>query len=300
LLAAGKSVEAQKLLDRELAEKRIPELVLQAAFLKMERRDYLGARADAEESLKSSPEDVRIARIIVEAYVARNERGKAEERLVEIAAQRPKSAPLQNLLGDWYRNAGRLDDARKAFEAAKAADSSLRAADLALVEIDRAQGRTDAARQRLTRMVTADAGNITALLLLADMEQVAGNRAGAMARYRSVLAVDSSNLYALNNLAYDLAIDDPTEALKFARQAGEMAPDNPGVQDTLAWVYHRKGIDATAITYLKIAVAKEPTARRQFHLAMCYLKAGQQDLGQKTLLTALAKDPKLATTEQGW
>jgi hypothetical protein len=33
---------------------------------------------------------------------------------------------------------------------------------------------------------------------------------------------------------------------------------------------------------------------------MCYLKAGQKELGQKTLLTALAKDPKLATAEQGW
>ena len=191
LLAAGKIVEAQKLLDRELAEKRIPEQVGAAGGLSENGtwRDYLGARADAEECLKSSPEDVRAARIVVEAYVARNERGKAEERLVEIVARRPKSAPLQNLLGEWYKDAGRLDDARKAFEAAKAADSSLRAADLALVEIDRAQGRSDAARQRLAGMVAADAGNITALLLLADIEdEAAGNRAGAMVRYRSVRA----------------------------------------------------------------------------------------------------------------
>jgi ligand-binding sensor domain-containing protein len=38
----------------------------------------------------------------------------------------------------------------------------------------------------------------------------------------------------------------------------------------------------------------------QFHLAMCYLKTGQEDLGQKTLDAALAKDPALRNTEQGW
>jgi hypothetical protein len=33
---------------------------------------------------------------------------------------------------------------------------------------------------------------------------------------------------------------------------------------------------------------------------MCYLKTGQRDLGQKTMVTALAKDPSLANTERGW
>jgi tetratricopeptide (TPR) repeat protein len=300
LYASGNTAEARKLLDRQLARKRIPELVLQSAILKMGQHDYLGARKDAEEALKASPEDVRGARLIVQSFVGQNDRSKAQERLAEIAAARPKSAPLQNLLGEWYVGAGRMDDARKAFEAAKAADSNWRAADLALADIDRGQGRTEAARQRLAGMVAADPANIPALLRLAEIEEAAGDRASAMTRYRSVLAADGSNLFALNNLAYDLVLNDPDKALKLAQQAGELAPDNASVQDTLAWVYHRKGIESTAITYLKTAVAKEPTPRRQFHLAMCYLKADQPELGQKTLLMALAKDPNLSKTEQGW
>lgn len=52
--------------------------------------------------------------------------------------------------------------------------------------------------------------------------------------------------------------------------------------------------------YLKTAVSKEPSPRRQFHLAMAYVKAGGQDLGQKMLTTALQADPTLPKTEQGW
>ena len=76
--------------------------------------------------------------------------------------------------------------------------------------------------------------------------------------------------------------------------------DSANVQDTLGWVYYRKGIYNTAVNYLKTAVAKDPTPRRQFHLAMSYIKAGNRDLGQKTLTAALQKDPTLPQTEQGW
>jgi tetratricopeptide (TPR) repeat protein len=303
LLAAANVEEARRQLDRELSARRLPELVLQNAVLKLRQHDYSGARKDAEEVLQASPEDVRAARIVVDSFVAQKEHAKAEARLAQIAANRPKSAALQDLLGQWYEDAGRLEDARKAFEAAKAAEPQSHAADLSLAEIDQRQNRTDAARQRLAALTAGAAADPTAIraaLMLGNLEDGAGNRTAAMARYRAVLAADDSNIYALNNLAYDLALDDPDQALKLAQRAGELAPDNPSVQDTLGYVYHRKGIEAKALIYLQTAAAKEPTARRQFHLAMCYLKTGQKDLGQKTMLTALAKEPSLATTERGW
>ena len=89
-------------------------------------------------------------------------------------------------------------------------------------------------------------------------------------------------------------------ALKYAQQAAELAPNNATVEDTLGWIYYRKAIYSTAVVYLETAVAKEPTPRRQFHLAMSYLKSGKRDLGQKTMQSALQKDPKLPATETGW
>ena len=136
--------------------------------------------------------------------------------------------------------------------------------------------------------------------MLARLEEKAGNKTASAIRYRAVLDVDSSNLVALNNLAYSLAAIDSDEALKLAQRAAELAPDNPEVQDTLGWVYYRKGNYSAALKSLNAAVASQSTPLREFHLAVCHLKSGNKDLGEKLLRTALQHDPKLATTEQGW
>ena len=106
-----------------------------------------------------------------------------------------------------------------------------------------------------------------------------------------------NNLVALNDLAFMLSKDSPDEALKFAQRAGELAPDNPAVQDTLGWVYYRNGVYTSAVGYLKTAVAKQSTPLRKYHLGMAYLKSGNRDVGQSMLTAALAADPTLATTE---
>ena len=82
--------------------------------------------------------------------------------------------------------------------------------------------------------------------------------------------------------------------------AGELAPANASVQDTLGWVYYRRGNYAAAVEHLKLAVANGPTASRQYHLAICYIKAGKRDLGQTVLWAALRQDPNLPNTEKGW
>jgi tetratricopeptide (TPR) repeat protein len=80
--------------------------------------------------------------------------------------------------------------------------------------------------------------------------------------------IDRNSTMALNNLAYLLSKDDPDEALKYAQQAGELAPDSPAVQDTLGWAYYCKGNYEGAIRYLKTAVEKDGTPRRKYHLGM--------------------------------
>ena len=118
-------------------------------------------------------------------------------------------------------------------------------------------------------------------------------KAAAVARYRSVLQVDESNVDALNNLAVALVDRDPREALSLAQQAASLASENPAVRDTLGWAYYAKGLYPSAVPHLQYAVEKEPTAIRQFHLAMCYLKIGDRERGSSFLNLAVAKDPSL-------
>jgi Tfp pilus assembly protein PilF len=302
LLGLGKFKEARQGIDQGLKRARAPELVEQDGFLKMQESDSAGARADAEELLKRypdrDPDNVRAVRLLVNSCVAQHQGPQAVQELREVVSQRPKSAQLQTLLGGVLVAFGDRKGGRTAFEAAVAANPKYLQAKLELAQLDVQENRLDSARRTLESVVASDPKNVSALLTLADAEATAGVRSAAIARYRSVLAVDESNFQALKNMAGIIVDDNPDEALRFAERAVEIAPEDASAQDTLGWVYYRKGVYGPAAEHLKVAVAKEPTPRRQYHLAMSYLKNGDRDRGQPLLASALKQDPKLATEKQ--
>jgi len=300
LMALGKAQELRTVLDQTLAQERVPELVLQDALLKQASGDYAGARASAEEVLKQNAEDPTAVLLVADSYLAQKQPDRALARLSQMVAALPNSAQLRFVLGEFYARAGTSTEARKTLESAKIANPKFFQADFALADLDCREKQPERARQRLRTVLAADRNNVAALMKLATIEEEAGNAVEAMAAYRATLNADGSNVTAMNNLAYHLAMENPDEALKLAQQAAEAAPESPDVQDTLGWVYYRKGIYNTATGYLKAAFTKSPTAQRQFHLAMSYLKQGEKTLGQQMLLTALQKDPNLANTEHGW
>jgi tetratricopeptide (TPR) repeat protein len=299
LLFLGRDQEVRPVLDQALRYGSSPELVLQDAVLKMKAGNYAAARAAAEQILKQDPENSRAAHMVLDSYVAEKQSDKAGAWLTGMVAAHPRSAPLQFLLGEWLGSLHRNAEARKAFEAAIAINPALPGAGLALATLDLEENRFDAARKRLREMVDADNRNTKAMLMLASVEDSAGQPAAAIPYYRQVLGVDASNIFALNNLANHLTATNPEEALKLAQQAVEVAPDNPAVQDTLGWIYYRKGMYSMAVEHLKVAAMRQANPRRDFHLGMAYLKAGDPSRGQKMVTLALRSDPSLSK-EQGW
>ncbi len=300
LYATGDIKELRASLDKALKVRRFPELVIQDGVARLHEHDYAGVVADAEEAIKNNPEDVRGLRLLADGYLAQNQPAKAEQRLKALVAEHPKSVPLANFLGAWYVNARNLPAARQAFEAALAIDPKNMDSNIALADLDAQEKHPDAVRQRLQPLLAANPGNIRILNRLAGTAIDSGDNEEAMRQYRSVLAIDGSNLMALNNLAYLLAMTQPDEALKFAQHAAELAPDNASIADTLGWVYYRKSVYGMAATYLETAVKRESTPKREFHLAMCYLKTGRRDLSAKYMQLALKGDPNLPATEKGW
>jgi Tfp pilus assembly protein PilF len=202
------------------------------------------------------------------------------------------------MLGLWQVAAGDMVQAREQFEAARRAEPAFTAADIALADLDRRQNQAAAGQTRLRNVISREPSNTGALLLLAEIERLSGNHVDAIAHYRAVLAIDSSNLVALNNIGIQLTPSSPDEALGFAQRALEIAPENPAVQDTLGWIYYRKGIYRSAVQYLKAAVANEPNPQRQVHLALSYIKSGEARIGQEMLRTAIRQDPSLSGLAQ--
>jgi len=297
LLFLGRTKEVKTILDQALRYGRFPELVLQDAVLKMKAGDYAGARTDAEEVLQQNPEEARAARIVVDSYVAQNQNAKAGERLAQMVAAHPQSAALQGLAGQWFETLHQNAAARQAFAAARAADPKAVSNNLSLAELDLEENQIEAARQEAQKALKSDPKNIKALLLCGEVEDRSGQPDAAAGYYREVLRADENNLMALNNLASNLTAQDPDEALTLAQRAMEAAPDNPGVEDTLGWIYYRKGMYQAALEYLKAATTKAPNPRRRLHLGLAYLKLGERDLGQRMVALAVSADPTLIRTE---
>jgi len=309
LLAAGDFSASRRNIDDGLKLGRSRDLLLQDAILNIVTRDLSGARNRLEEILKQAPQDTTAVELLAVTYNGLKQSSVALEKVRFYAAQRPESAPMQMILGRYLLANGKREEARVAFLAAKAANPNFTPADIALAQLDRAAGKTEAARNTLLAVLASKQihpeSELIARLVMGDLEGAEGNRAAEIEQWRKVVAADSRNIFALNNLAYSLLeyAKQPDEALKYAQRAAELAPDNPDVQDTMGWVYYRKGIYATAAEHLQHAVAADgkvaaPNAIvRKYHLAMACLKSGDRNRGLQALEAALKLNPNLPEAE---
>ncbi|HXI38634.1 MAG TPA: tetratricopeptide repeat protein [Bryobacteraceae bacterium] len=295
LLAVHQYAEARKEVDRGLAAVRAPNLLLQDAYLKLDEKNYSAARASLAEALNRSPEDLRVLRLIVGSYAAQKQPAEGARMVQEYARQHPKSAPVQQFLAELLMADGHRAEARTALMAAKAADPKFTRADLALAQLDIAEGHVNEAAQRLSTLLAQNPKNPPAQLMLAGIEDSRGNRTAAIGGYKKILETQPDNLLVLNNLAYDLAEnkEQQDEALRYAQKAAELAPDAPAVQNTLGWVLYHKGLYSMALPHLEKAADKDPTARHKCHLAMVYLKMGDQKNGEENLAAAMKLDPNI-------
>ena len=83
----------------------------------------------------------------------------------------------------------------------------------------------------------------------------AGDADKSIEWYEKAIALDKKNATALNGMGYVLAESgkDLQRALELCKQAFGRSPDNPAYLDSLAWVYHKLGLNKEARTYIKRA-----------------------------------------------
>jgi tetratricopeptide (TPR) repeat protein len=301
LLAMGRYPELRKSLDQALTSARTPELLVQDGLVWSGLQQYEKARASLKEAVEKRPSDPRVLDLLAQTYIAQKQPGKALDLIRAHAANHPEAAPIQQLLGAWLQRNGKPTEARVAFMAAKAGDSSFVEADLALAILDMGEGKFDAARPRLNAALVTHPADTKARFLLAEVEEATRNYSAAIEHYRRLVDLEPGNVLFLNNLAYDLVeyAKRPDEALAWAQKAKELAPSSPYVADTLGWVYYQKGIYRSAVSQLEAAVstksslAGDQMGRVHYHLAMAYFKSGDTSKGQQVLEAALRLAPAL-------
>jgi tetratricopeptide (TPR) repeat protein len=107
---------------------------------------------------------------------------------------------------------------------------------------------------------------------------------------------ESIGHYADRELAYAyLKINNYDKALEHALLEYNRRPENIDVNETVAWVYYKKGDYSKALSYINTALkthCKNPTLLCRSGLI--YARAGQKDLAKATLQEALKNNPNIS------
>ena len=86
----GDLAAARKDVDSSLAAFESPQLLLQDAVLKMSAHDYAGARRSLDPVMKETPDETRAINLLMDTYIAQNQRPAATERLRQLVQANPK------------------------------------------------------------------------------------------------------------------------------------------------------------------------------------------------------------------
>ena len=142
---------------------------------------------------------------------------------------------------------------------------------------------------------------VPALVLTASLDEQEGQHERAADRYKQILEVQPNHVVALNNLAYSLAVHRkmPMEGLPYARRAVAQAPTNVSVLETLGWIQHLVGDDASAVKVMgQVARANLPVADIRLHAAIVFAAQGVRAVAENELAAALKLNPALDTSDE--
>ncbi len=240
-----------------------------------------------------------------QAVCAQGDAGKAMDRLRAQIAVNPDRLDLVLALGNAAVQAGKFDLAIANFQKVLGSlePDSQDAGDLHLRigETYRRKGDGEAAIAWLTRASELLPDQPVALGTLALVLDECGQKKEAERAYRATLELDPENAIAMNNLAFLLAErgENLDEALKFARRAGELAPDDVEMTDTLGWVQLKRKHTDEAIGLFADALSKAPgdEGYRQ-HLLLALEGKVERSPAMEELRTLLAGGAPSAQTEK--
>lgn len=131
---------------------------------------------------------------------------------------------------------------------------------LALAVLYTRTGRSGLADFELKKITELGYESVQVFSALGFVSYEAGDADKSIEWYEKALAMDEKNATALNGMGYVLADvgGDLRRALVMCKQAFADDPDNPAYLDSLAWVYHKLGLDKEARTYIKRAYEMLP------------------------------------------
>lgn len=260
------------------------------------RNNAAGARSAFDRSLQLAPAGVDALGGLTFLDLKAGNPTRAVSRLEAEVAKQPGNAALLTLLARTYNASGHPAEAEQKLRDAVTADPRFNAGYSMLAELYTRQGRVDEALAAFQNIASRDRTAIGARTMVAILLDTQGRRDDAVKAYEAMVHGDANAPVAANNLAFIYAErgQNLDVALQLASTAKQRLPEDPNVDDTLGWIYYKRGQPGQAIPYLQASLKKQPdSADVLYHLGMAFAGAGDNGRARETLARALQLDPKV-------
>ncbi len=298
-LATG-DIEASITTYTRMAQKapQSPDVLLRLALAQIADKQLGTARDTLKSTLQLKPDFLKAQDALIRLELADNKPDAALSIARQIQAQQPKSPVGFDREADILMAQKHYPQAIKAYEQslAKGAGTS------GLIKLHRAlttAGDTKTADQRLAGWIKQYPSDMSVRSYAAETYMQAKRNRDAIAQYESLLKSNPDNVLVLNNLAIVYQREKDSRALATAEKALKLAPDHPGVQDTLGWILVDQGQLPRAAELLGKAAAKAPqVATIRYHYGVVLARVGKKADARKELDAAIAAGQKLPELEE--
>jgi tetratricopeptide (TPR) repeat protein len=264
------------------------------------RRNSSGARVELQRALELSPGQPEALAGLTSLDMQAKTPSKAIDRLETALSRQPDDTNLVLSAARTYSATGNASKAEQILRDAVTANPRFSAGYAMLAAMYRQQNRMEEARVEYEGIAKRDANAVGARTMVGVLFEMQGKRDEARKWYEQIVGGTQSSPVAANNLAFMYAeqAGNLDIALQLATSAKPQMPDDPQIDDTIGWIYYKKGLMSLAKEPLEASARKLPgDAGVLYHLGMTYAALGDKTQARSTLTKARALDPRIGGDE---
>jgi len=303
--AAGDAVKAEKtFIEVKENHSESPLGSLKLAQLYAREKKWGEALRELQGAYRKNPDSRQVLEFLVDVSIRLNKYDEALNACKDRIGRNPEDARAYNLSGKVQAAREEYDKAETSFDEAIRLEPTWPEPYNNLAGIYLAKGKTGEAAECFEAALKNNPRNVPAYLGLGRIYCEANQYKEAKAVYARALESYPALWPAVNNLAfltgeYPDSPRDLDKALELARKANDLQPGQPGVMDTLGWVYYKLGDTVKSLSLLEDLPEKEPDKPIfKYHLGMALYKDGREDEAKKNLSQALGSSEHFAGREE--
>jgi tetratricopeptide (TPR) repeat protein len=268
-----------------------PEVQILLGQIYSAKRDLPQARKAFSHALEVDKQSTDALAGILTLDLAEKRNDDATARMEARLKAAPGSTADWVLAGHTFMALGNMPRAEDSFRKALDIDSANMGAYEGLASVYLVERHLDAAEKEFAEIARREPQSVMAITMVGMILERQNKRSEARQRYEQALVIDPRAPVASNNLAWSYVEDGGNldVALQLAQTAKSQLPSRHEVDDTLGWIYSKKGLATLAIPSLRASVAADPNNPAYlYHLGIAYDQSGDKLHAKEALARALS------------